>query len=130
MNTLDSDVLFQGTYRCAVCNEISCIISISSVKVTVYGPPGKVDSLFLKHFSQDGEYRLMPSQALELVDLFQKNDLAKIHSIDREYVPFYCPECDESYCKDHWHRWIEYDEGFYDADYGECPKGHKRMLYD
>jgi hypothetical protein len=26
--------------------------------------------------------------------------------------------------------WATFDDGFYDATYGECPAGHERMLDD
>ena len=52
-------------------------------------------------------------------------------AINPEYVHFWCPKCAATYCREHWYP-IDptMDEGFYDATYGTCPKGHKVMLDD
>ena len=57
--------------------------------------------------------------------------IAALARINPEYVNFRCPECDAVYCKAHWGPIEpEMDEGFYDATYGTCPKGHRIMLDD
>ena len=67
--------------------------------------------------------------------ILQNEDLLSIHNFMKRYHSFegmdaYCPECDKIYCWEHYNAWEEYDDGFYDCTYGECPKGHKRMIDD
>lgn len=87
-------------------------------------------ALRLRDFSQDAEYRLSDAQAEALIQLFTEGALMRVFELDREYAPFYCPACDACYCAAHWKRRTTYDQGFYDAEYGTCPQGHERMLFD
>ncbi len=55
----------------------------------------------------------------------------RVYEVDRELAPFYCPQCDASFCGEHWHTWDVFDdEGFHDQIRGRCPLGHERMLED
>ena len=29
-------------------------------------------------------------------------DAAALYALDRTWIPFYCPDCDRSFCEDHW----------------------------
>ena len=57
-----------------------------------------------------------------------------LYAVDELWAPFYCPECDRSYCIKHWDIVLKFDNdfmpGWYDCSYGTCPKGHKRMVDD
>ena len=57
--------------------------------------------------------------------------IGALRAINEEYANFWCPECEAVYCREHWAP-IEptTDEGFYDATYGTCPRGHRVMLDD
>ena len=57
-------------------------------------------------------------------------DAKALYVIDPEYVPFWCPRCDHSYCARHWVTWDLFDDGFFDEMRGRCPKGHERKLLD
>ena len=60
-------------------------------------------------------------------------DAAAVFAVDPELAPFYCPECDASYCGDHWERWDVFDEelpAWHESIRGRCPRGHERMLED
>jgi hypothetical protein len=57
-------------------------------------------------------------------------DARAAYEVDHELAPFYCPACARSYCGDHWQRWDEFDDGFYDCTRGRCPEGHERKLED
>jgi hypothetical protein len=66
-----------------------------------------------------------------LQDALRTESIAALRAINEEYVHFWCPHCAATYCGEHW-RPIEpvMDEGFYDATYGTCPRGHRVMLDD
>jgi hypothetical protein len=56
-----------------------------------------------------------------------------IYRHDPSMVPWYCPECDCSYCLDHWLVETSFDADFepwYDCSHGTCPQGHRRMIDD
>ncbi len=54
-----------------------------------------------------------------------------LYSIDLEYAPFFCPECNLCYCGAHcWRRDVFDEDGFHDCIRGTCPEGHERMLED
>jgi hypothetical protein len=57
-------------------------------------------------------------------------DAAALHALDPELAPFYCPECERSYCGAHWRREDVFEDGFHDSIRGACPSGHERMLED
>ena len=60
-------------------------------------------------------------------------DARMLHSLDAEYAPFFCPQCDAVYCGAHWRRWDVFDRddpAWHDSIRGLCPQGHERMLED
>ena len=67
------------------------------------------------------------SKTFEAID---NSDARALYLLNEEYVSFYCPRCDCSYCKEHWKIRVLFDDGFYDATYGECPAGHERRMDD
>lgn len=57
--------------------------------------------------------------------------ISALAMINPEYTNFRCPKCNAVYCRKHWQPIEpEMDEGFYDATYGTCPRGHRVMLDD
>lgn len=114
---------FEKRFDCALCGQVCCAVHIG---VDEQNRP----SLRLRHFSQDGQYVLVETQAAALITLYAEGALKQVLEIDQEYAPFYCPARNTCYCMEHWKRWPTYDDGFYDAEYGICPQGHKRMLFD
>ena len=57
-------------------------------------------------------------------------DAEALHALDLEYVPFWCPRCNASYCDRHWVTWDLFADGFFDEKRGRCPAGHERRLFD
>jgi hypothetical protein len=52
----------------------------------------------------------------------------RLHALDPELAPFYCPDCRASYCGEHWRRRDIFEGAFHDSIRGICPKGHDQML--
>ena len=48
----------------------------------------------------------------------------------RDGLDFYCPDCDQMICEDHYHLRPVWDDGFYDYTLGTCPAGHQRIVDD
>ena len=63
--------------------------------------------------------------------ILESGDAAALAAVNPEYANFRCPTCAECYCSVHWTGVHDVsDEGFYDATYGTCPRGHRIMLDD
>jgi len=72
--------------------------------------------------------RAWPERAL--LAAIRGADGAALFKMDPELAPFWCPECEGAYCRTHWNKQTNFDDGFYDTTYGTCPRGHRRMLDD
>lgn len=58
-----------------------------------------------------------------------------LYDIEPLWASFFCPQCDCSYCKQHWTVSLQFDDdddfpGWYDSARGVCPAGHERMVDD
>ena len=74
--------------------------------------------------------RLIEALAMEEADACRA-----LYALDALWAPWYCPECDATYCRQHWviQLTFEDDEGFpgwYDCAHGTCPRGHRRLIDD
>ncbi|MHA1986355.1 MAG: hypothetical protein ACW98D_06945 [Promethearchaeota archaeon] len=112
---------------CSVCGKTAVNFKIG------YGRLDEKESLVFRGITL--ETSLNVELAELLFKILQNDDLLNIHNFMKKYHSFegmdaYCPECDKIYCWEHYNAWEEYDDGFYDCTYGECPKGHKRMIDD
>ncbi|MBA7516485.1 hypothetical protein ES705_08533 [subsurface metagenome] len=112
---------------CSVCGKSAVEFRIG------YGRLDEKESLVFRGITL--ETSLNVKLANMLFKILQKKDLLGVHNFMKKYHSFegvdaYCPECDKIYCWEHYNAREEYDDGFYDCTYGECPKGHKRMIDD
>ena len=112
---------------CSVCGKSAVEFRIG------YGRLDEKESLVFRGITL--ETSLNVKLANMLFKILQKKDLLGVHNFMKKYHSFegvdaYCPECDNIYCWEHYNAREEYDDGFYDCTYGECPKGHKRMIDD
>ena len=56
-----------------------------------------------------------------------------LHRINPLWAPFYCGECNKSYCSKHWTIRDLFDDdppGWYDRTVANCPNGHGRVIAD
>lgn len=65
---------------------------------------------------------VMPEDFMTLRKILEQNDPAMLYGFHPFWAPFFCPECQESYCLESW------DMG--SDGYGTCPHGHKRKMED
>ena len=112
---------------CSVCSKIAVKFKIG------YGRLDEKESLVFRGITLETSLRI--ELANVLFKILEKNDFLGIHNFMKKYhspegVDAYCPECDKLYCWEHYNAKEEYDDGFYDCTYGECPKGHRRMIDD
>ena len=115
------------TLPCSVCSKIAVNFKIG------FGRLDEKESLVFRGITL--ETSLKVDLANILFKILEDDYLLGIHNFMKKYhslegVDAYCPECDKLYCWEHYDAKEEYDDGFYDCTYGECPKGHKRMIDD
>lgn len=115
------------TLPCSVCGKIAVNFKIG------FGRLDEKESLVFRGITL--ETSLKVDLANILFKILEEDDLLEIHNFMKKYhslegVDAYCPECDKLYCWEHYDAKEEYDDGFYDCTYGECPKGHRRMIDD
>lgn len=63
----------------------------------------------------------------------RSGDVRSLFAINREYAPFWCPDCSECYCAKHYEHWDVYADdypGWFESARGRCPRGHERELVD
>jgi hypothetical protein len=127
-----------GTFRCVACGEIAAVVKAVSAEVPVdMGPPlgpqsHRRDGIVVDYFggtmwklAESGTYA-----AVRAILDSEEPDPAELRRIDWELAPFYCPECEQTYCRADWHTYVLFDEGFYDCTMGTCPAGHRHMVDD
>ncbi len=112
---------------CSVCSKISVEYKIGF---------GRFDEHELLVYTGITHSRsLRKNLASELFEILKNENLLEVHQFMQKYhsqegLDAYCPQCDNIYCWEHYKAREEYDDGFYDCTYGECPNGHRRMIDD
>ena len=119
-------------FNCAECGELAATLELFEPTAEPAGP----DDLGHDHWRLRA-HGPVPVTHWILRDLdalrtaLRAGTVAALLGVDPEYVGFWCPQCAAVYCAQHWSPIErEMDEGFYDATYGTCPKGHRVMLDD
>ena len=76
-------------------------------------------------------HRVEPGRLPEVRAALRDADSAALCAFDLELAPWWCAQCELSYCGAHWLRWSVFDDdGWHDSVRGRCPEGHERMLMD
>lgn len=120
-----SDTLYR--LPCSICGKTAVEFKIG------YGRFDKEESLVFTGITHSRSFN--KSLANELFTVLKNNDLLGVQNFLKKYHGYegldaYCPECNKIYCWEHYNAREEFDDGFYDCTYGECPYGHKRMIDD
>ena len=121
-----------GTFPCRACARECATFELIAAND---GNHGGADSGVLRRSTFTGVLtQPMSAAALAAVRLMiDAGDAGALHAFDPELAPFWCPECDASFCGEHWARWDVFDDddpSFHDSIRGRCPHGHERMLED
>ena len=60
-------------------------------------------------------------------DAVRATDAAALHNLNQAWVPFYCHDCNRSFCGEHWDLKPTFSWGF-DHYSGTCPRGHPHFI--
>jgi hypothetical protein len=128
----------RASFRCAECGGIAAVLTAVAAGGTVdMGPPlgatrQRSDGIVVGCFGGTAWKRADPRQyqAVRGILAGAAPDPAAVRRIDRDLVPFYCPDCAQNYCRAHWRARVQSGDGFYDCTIGRCPHGHEHMIDD
>jgi hypothetical protein len=137
MTTSTIDGALQATFRCAACNAVAATV-IYVRKGKTYPDP------ILENIADDADWvvisgfmgeqgKLLGSREAAVRDALENSSAKQLYHVDPLWAPFYCYECQASYCWDCWRTFPVMDDeypGWYDYTEGFCPKGHERMIDD
>ena len=102
------------------------------------GPPGIEQlhagrpRLLYATFTGIVEQSVDEEQEAKLIKAIHASDPGALYRLDAEAVPFYCPKCEESYCREHWQLDAVLDDMPGQIDYitGTCTARHERIIED
>ena len=120
-----SDAAAEASFLCSACNK-------EAGHIRLLGDPSSAE-IRRESFSSALTSVVPPEHFDKVRTAIANRDVRALHSLDLEYAPFFCPQCDAIYCGDHWEKWDVFDEDephWHDSIRGRCPKGHERMLED
>lgn len=115
----------RAEFRCKTCGEVAVVVSRQGGGVAVTGFLGNA----WHRFDQDES----GAEVVDIDQVIQAADAERLHQINPEFIPSWCPKCRASYCVNHWTlQTVMADDypGWYEATYGKCPKRHRRQLDD
>lgn len=110
--------------RCALCGALAATLDLS------------VDGVYEHvHYMGDITERVPMAECDALAAAIRAADIAALYRLNPLWAPFYCPECDRVYCRDHWRVELSFEDepglpGWYDCAHGSCPAGHRRLIDD
>ncbi len=73
---------------------------------------------------------LSEEDATAVGEAVRNADVAGLRQVDQYLTPFWCPSCEQAYCPDHYPSSPTFEDGFYDATFARCPKGHLTKVDD
>ena len=113
----------EATFRCAECGK-------PAGQIWLFGEPSSSEIKRVS-FTSTLITGIAADQFEQFRHAIDKRNARVLHSLDKEVACFFCPQCNMSYCGEHWlTRDVFDDDGFHDSIRGTCPKGHERMLED
>ena len=119
-----------STFWCAVCGlPAGTLTLVRSENPDISSePPGL--RLVLTTFLGSSTASIREDELEDVRSSLQRDDVLPFFHRNPELVPFWCPDCQMSYCNDHWNQQFRFDDGFFDDVVGTCPNGHRRQLWD
>ncbi len=120
------NILIRAKFICVICSKEAGLITLSKSE----DGHQVVRQSFTSHMTS----RVSSADVASVESAIKRESARDLFRCDLEYAPFYCPNCDASYCGNHWQRHdvFDNDDGFswHDSIRGRCPEGHERKLED
>lgn len=127
-----------ASFACAACGQPAGVVRATLAESPAdIGPPLGIttsdrDGVIVDEFIGTAWVAMGRSVVEAVQALIDAGDVdpAALRDINWELAPFYCPDCQLNYCRNHWNTNIVFDESFYDYTMGTCPNGHQYMIDD
>lgn len=113
---------------CSVCSKTCISFKIGTTRL--FKEEGLLYSGITHQTSRDLKYADAIFKFLDEEKISELHSFLENNHLLEEGLDAYCPQCDAIYCWEHFNAYEEFDDGFYDCTYAECPKGHHRMIDD
>jgi hypothetical protein len=126
--------IVECVFRCSLCGKVAATITLipPNVRHADVLQPG-VATLVIADFIGRSREQVGGAQEEPLRAALKEKNAAALYELQHLWAPFYCPQCQRSYCIHHWTVVDNFDEdfpGFYDSTTGTCPEGHRRKVDD
>jgi hypothetical protein len=126
-----------ASFRCAACGELAGVVRATAGGAAATGPPlgtttSDQDGFIVSDFigiAWLAAGRAVLDAVRALIDEGSIDPLA-LRDIHWELAPFYCPDCQLNYCRNHWNTHVIFDKDLYDCTKGTCPNGHEHTVDD
>jgi hypothetical protein len=121
-------------FRCSLCSEVAATVTL--IPKHLHHPDVLnlgAATLVLEDFIGKTREQVAESNEAALRDALVEKDARKLYEVQHLWAPFYCHQCQRSYCIKHWVVLPRFDDefpGFYDCSIGTCPQGHTRKVDD
>lgn len=125
----------RAVFLCSVCGQVAATVEVVPAQTAFANWEGQTIAGWLIRWGFPGEEKegLSPEAFETASAAVAAGSPRALCDGDPLWAPFYCPQCDRSYCKAHWIVLeVNDDEAPYWHDYtaGVCPSGHLRKVDD
>lgn len=123
-------------FTCALCGKTAATVIVAHPEKDLDAlqlDSGDVATLVIADFWGRQQIGVAEEDLPRLRRALEQGNAQALYALDPLWAPFYCPNCDRSYCNNHWRVELRFDDdfpGWYDCAYGTCPEGHRRLIDD
>lgn len=89
---------------------------------------GKPLAIMTVNGYQNSIFSIDPARLEALMKVIRSGDAARLHAMNAEFAPFYCPKC--RLCYKDWAYGPIFEDAHFEHMEGSCPKGHCVKIYD
>ena len=116
---------------CARCGRPAAVITLTPARPGAAEPWADRDRLeragFLGQVTRFGPWADLQAE----YEALAAGQWAAARGADADFVAFVCRTCGRPYCQACWSPpRLEFDDGFYDCSYADCPEGHTQIIDD
>lgn len=134
----------EASFGCGICGEIAgrvrlaCLVQpltdtrrpaalAALVELDALARPEGQACLVVETFFGVASHPVSGERSDAVADAIAHTDAPALFRIGYSYAPFCCPECQASYCGDHWD-WQHFDDDPFNGVEATCPCGHFQVL--
>src|SRR6266852_6197538 len=97
-----STPIAEHRFACCRCSELAGVVQL-------FGAQHDAE-IVRTSFTSRLTGRVSPASFERLRQAIVNGDARALYSLDLEFAPFFCPQCNDCFCGGHWRRWDVFDE--------------------